>query len=151
MKKNPLWLWSLPPLFLILLWVYWPQGQDEKALRMTMEQMLSCANRGDHLGMKKYLSPECEAAVAEFSLTPEQALLSVQRFDREDRAEYGVRAVTEFRAGSYALVELERKSGVNSSTRSFFIPLRYQHSRWQVAGDYQGGTNSWEEIMDLFN
>jgi hypothetical protein len=151
MKNNPLRFFVLPPLLLILLWVYWPQGQDERALRATVEEFLAYANRGEHLALKKHLSPGCETAIAGYSLSPEQALISVQRFDREDRAQYRLRAVTQFRPGQDAVVEVERQSGINSVTRSFFLPLRYEHRRWRVAGEFPDGAHSWEELLDLFN
>jgi hypothetical protein len=123
------------------LFFWWKYGGDPRsAFLAEVDGMIQAVNQGEHLSLRKKLSPEAEATIADRFMPVQQALFTARKLDGDRNSRYRLANLNVFYAADYAEIEIER-SGPNgdfTDSRRFPLPFVYLKGNWLVAGGFRG-------------
>jgi hypothetical protein len=134
--------WLFPAALLITLIVVWQYFRpDPRATFLSeVEEMITLANKGDHLDLRSRLSPQAEDTISAQFLSVPQALVMARQMDKNRATRYRMAQLTVFYPQDYAEVEIDRSGadGDFSQAHRFPVPFFYQQGKWLVAGGFRG-------------
>jgi hypothetical protein len=120
---------------------WWKFASDPRSAFLSeVDNMIAMANRGEHLALRKKLSPDAENVITNSFMSVPQALFTARKLDMDRNIRYRLAQLSVFYPGDYAEIDVERSSpgGDFSNSRRFPVPFIYQKGEWRVAGGFRG-------------